>query len=117
LLESGWVSPQYGRRVEAPVVSWTQHGTGRQEILTFSLPAKIGIEVVREIEAMTGGRGFGLSRRGGEDLLFVRGTAPVIEGPGVQSDADWLWLHRDASGRVLEYVAIGAGSAPSFTTS
>jgi hypothetical protein len=55
--------------------------------------------------------------RGGEDLLFVRGTAPVIEGPGVQTDADWLWLRRDAAGRVLEYVAIGAASAPSFTTS
>jgi hypothetical protein len=32
-------------------------------------------------------------------------------------DADWLWLCRDAAGRVLEYVAIGAASAPSFTTS
>jgi hypothetical protein len=117
VVDRGWVSPQYGRRMEAPVVTWTQRGTGRQEILTFILPVKSGIEAVREIDAMTGGRGFGLHRRGGEDLLFVRGTAPVMEGQGVQADAEWLWLRRDASGRVLEYVAIGAASAPSFTTS
>ena len=113
----GRVSPQYGRCVEAPVATWTQRGSARQEIVTFILPARAGVVAVAELQGIRGGSGFALSRRGEEDLLLVRGEAPVLEGQGVRTDADWLWLHRDASGRVLEYVAIGAGSAPSFTTS
>jgi uncharacterized heparinase superfamily protein len=116
-VSGGWVSPQYGHREEAPVVTWTQRGTGRQEILTFILPSECGIEAVHEVEGIRGGRGFALQRRGGEDLLLVRGTAPMLEGQGVQTDADWLWLRREVSGRVPEYVAIGASIAPSFTTS
>jgi hypothetical protein len=72
---------------------------------------------VAELQGIRGGSGFALSRRGEEDILLVRGEASGLEGQGVRTDADWLWLRRDASGRVLEYVAIGAGSAPSFTTS
>jgi uncharacterized heparinase superfamily protein len=113
----GRVSPQYGRCVEAPVAAWTQRGSARQEIVTFILPAGAGVEAVAELQGIRGGRGFALSRRGEDDILLVRGKTPVLEGPGVRTDADWLWMRRDASGRVLEYVAIGAGSAPSFTTS
>ena len=106
-----------GRRVEAPTITWTQRGSAHQEILTFILPVGSEVEAVEEIPGVGGGRGFALHRRSGKDLLLVRDTAPVVEAPGVHTDADWLWLHRDASGRIGEYVAIGADSAPSFTTS
>lgn len=115
-VDRGWVSPQYGRREEAPVVTWSQHGDGPQEIVTFLLPQGHVSGTVEELATVRGGRGFAIRRSGGEDLLFVREMAPVLEGPGVRTDADWLWLRRDADGHVGEYVAIGASSAPSFTT-
>lgn len=104
----GWVSPQYGRREPARVIVWRQHGTGPQEIVTFLLPIRHATDTeVRELAGVSRGRGFVVRTGVTEDLLLVGDGGPLA-GPGVETDAVWLWLRRDAAGRVLEYVAVDA---------
>lgn len=104
----GWVSPQYGRRERSRVLVWRQDGTGDQEIVTFVLPTHGSTHPdVRELTRVLGGRGFALRVQGAEDLVLVGDGGP-LSADGVETDAEWLWLRRDGTGRVIEYVAVDA---------
>lgn len=107
-IEDGWVSSQYGQREQSRVIVWRQDGVGPQEIVTVLLPTAVADAETRELGDAQGGRGFLVRRSGGEDLLIVGDGGPVSVAR-VETDASWLWLRRDASGQVLEYVAIDAG--------
>lgn len=108
VVEDGWVSRQYGLRESSRIIIWRQSGTGPQEIVTFLLPTDHAADPdVRELADVQGGRGFLIRARGADDLLLVGDGGP-LSATGVQTDAEWLWLRRDAEGRVLEYVAIDA---------
>ena len=108
-VEDGWVSAQYGSRERAPAIAWNQAGTGPQEVITFLLPQR-QVAGVREMADIRGGRGFVLDGRGATDYLLV-GESGTLASTDIETDAEWLWLRRDAAGRVMEYVAITASFA------
>ncbi len=113
-VDDGWVSRQYGSRTPSRVITWRQHGTGAQELVTFLFPEpsserRIAGEA-REVADVAGGRAFVVRTRQTEDLLLL-GDGRPLRTEGVETDAEWLWLRHDRSGQLADYIAIGASRA------
>jgi hypothetical protein len=90
----GWVSPCYGKRVSAPVCTFSGTIEGTQDFVTFLLPERARETSAREIEAV-GARAFETTSRDVRDiLLMAEGT--LAESRQVTSDFEWAWLRYEA---------------------
>jgi hypothetical protein len=83
----GWVSPCYGKRVEAPVCTYSATIEGTRAFVTFLMPE--GEASAREVEAV-GGRAFEAKSRGVRDILLMAEGA-LAESAQVASDFEWAW--------------------------
>jgi uncharacterized heparinase superfamily protein len=90
----GLVSPCYGRRVAAPVCTFSATALGAQDFVTFLLPERARETSAREIEAV-GGRAFETNSRGVRDILLIS-EGESAESARVASDFEWAWLRYDA---------------------
>jgi len=90
--ESGWVSPCYGQKFEAPVAAYSVTVNGPSECLTVMIPAGNEECSVERIEAV---HGTALRINYGErhDLLLSRGTGKSgsAETERFFSDFDFTW--------------------------
>ncbi|HEU4630401.1 MAG TPA: heparinase II/III-family protein, partial [Gemmatimonadaceae bacterium] len=106
-VEHDWVSPIYGRREPADLCILRRQGEGAQELVTMLLPAIQGRVAPTRALAVAGGRGVAVARASGEDWVLL-GDGGALTCDDVRTDARWLWLRRDGSGRVVEWAAVGA---------
>ncbi|HEX5830792.1 MAG TPA: heparinase II/III-family protein, partial [Gemmatimonadaceae bacterium] len=103
----GWVSPTYGHRDRAPVITAARQGLGAHDVVIWMLPRRAPWRGARPVALpCEGGCAFVLRGEGVEDLVLLGGGGALRAG-GVETDAEWLWLRRrpDGSG---ECVSIGA---------
>ena len=110
----GWVSPRYGAREPADVLTRRREISGAYDSFTFVLPlavaARRGAEL-SELETESGGRAFELRRAGRRDLLLVgSGRDGEVRAAGVSSDFDWAWLSFSEAAGALEEFAVVGGS-------
>ena len=108
-VEDGWVSPCYGQRVAAPVLSLLARAEGAHEFITFMIPhaaAMLSEAVVREHTA-TGGRLFEVRQKDFCDNLAL-GDGDLVEGERFHSDFVWSWVRfSNEDARVEEVLLIG----------
>jgi hypothetical protein len=93
---SGWFSPQYGQRIEAPTWHFGSETHGSTCFVSFLVPATAVQRQVRveEIPA-AGGQGFVIQCGSSRDLLLLRDQQNVAAGD-IESDFEWTWLrHQD----------------------
>jgi uncharacterized heparinase superfamily protein len=105
------VSPRYGHRVTAPILSWTCRGRERAEVVTFLLPVAPGapaVPHVTELEQSGPGRAFAVRAPAGIDLLLLASGGIVADGHAVDTDAAWLWLRFAPDGELRDWIAIDA---------
>jgi uncharacterized heparinase superfamily protein len=94
-----WVSPSFGVRERSAVGVYETAGEGAQEVVTALVPAALGVSAVELPAAEGGGRALTVEHAAGYDLVLLGAGAgmPSAAG-GVESDADVVWLRRDAAG-------------------
>jgi hypothetical protein len=91
-MERGWVSPCYGERRPAPVLSFSATGTEAQEFVTFLVPrsAQSPGARVREVRAANG-RAFEFYDGEARDLLMI-GDGRRLQSSEIASDFEWTWM-------------------------
>ncbi|HKS28524.1 MAG TPA: hypothetical protein VJS44_11920, partial [Pyrinomonadaceae bacterium] len=88
----GWVSECYGRRVKAPVWTFSAEAKGEREFVSFLVPEA----TVREIECI-GGRAYEMRRGSMRDLLLTAGEGERVEAASIASDFEWTWARFEGS--------------------
>jgi hypothetical protein len=91
-LTSDWVSPQYGRKVEATACTFRARANGTTDIASFVMP--VGRSLPRVSSSMPGI--YEVSINGMRDSICIGAFAD-----GIETDAAWAWVRRDATTGML----------------
>ncbi|MFL5578508.1 MAG: alginate lyase family protein [Gemmatimonadaceae bacterium] len=94
--EEAWVSPSFGVRERSAACVYDTEGEGAQEVVTALLPTSVAAAAA---DAGDGARALTLEHASGYDLVLLgAGAGATARFDGVESDADVVWLRRDAGG-------------------
>ena len=112
-VEEGWVSPVFGARMTAPVVSWRFRDAAAVDAVTVLVPLG-DRHALGRFERVPSARGAVWVGRGAgfEDVLGmvdVDAAAGAVQGGGIESDSQLVWLRR-MSGQPVEFVMIDGGT-------
>ncbi|MGI8467695.1 MAG: alginate lyase family protein, partial [Pyrinomonadaceae bacterium] len=90
--KEGWVSPCYGKRVDAPFLQFVSNGIGSQEFFTFLLPTNSLMDKPEVFETeISGGRAFVVEYRDYRDLLIFGDGAQIIRTEFFDTDFRFFW--------------------------
>lgn len=108
--KESWVSPVYGKRINAPFLRYASKGVSSQEFFTFMIPTDPLLSVPPEVfeTEITGGRAFVINYRNYRDLLvFTDGAAGVVRTEFFDTNFRFLWA-RLSEGETIpdEYVLV-----------
>jgi hypothetical protein len=103
-----WRSVAYGARREAPSLSYSTTGTGRQSAVTLLVP---GAARSRSLFEATGGASVEIVGSQFHDTVVRRGGAAVLELAGVTSDAECAIVSRSTDGNAERIFLLGASYA------
>ncbi len=107
--KESWVSPCYGRKVNAPFLRFVSKGIGSQEFFTFMMPTDSSFNAPEVFETdVIGGRAFVIKYRDYNDLfVFGDGNGQTIRTEFFDTNFKFLWA-RLSEGEALpeEFVMI-----------
>lgn len=90
--KESWVSPIFGKKVNAPFLRYISEGVGSQEFFTFLLPNDSMFEKPEVFETeVSGGRAFVVNYRGYQDILVFADNEALIRTELFDSDFRFLW--------------------------
>lgn len=91
--KESWVSPCYGKRVNAPFLRFVSKGIGSQEFFTFMMPTDQGFKAPEVFETQVfGGRAFVIKYRDYNDLfVFSDGNGQPIRTEFFDTNFRFLW--------------------------
>ena len=107
--KESWISTCYGKKINAPFVSFISHGAGSQEFFTFLMPTYEHLEKPEILETpLVGGRAFVVKYLGYYDLFVFADGENVVRTELFNTNFRFLWS-RLSAGEILpeEYVLIG----------
>jgi hypothetical protein len=111
--KESWISNNYGKRINAPLLRYVSRGTGAQEFFSFCLPATRGFARPEIFEtAVTGGRAFVINYRGYWDLfVFADEDGDVVRTELFNTNFRFFWA-RLSQGETVpdEFVMVGGSS-------
>lgn len=106
----GWISDNYGKKVNAPFFRFVSKGTGSQEFFSFMVPAERGFARPEVFETdVYGGRAFVINYRGYWDLfVFADANGQVVRTEIFNTDFRFFWARLGHGEQVPEeFVMIG----------
>ena len=91
--KESWVSTCYGKRINAPFLSFVSNGKGSQEFFTFLMPTDVGFEAPEVFETnIIGGRAFVIKYRDYNDLfVYADGNGELIRTEFFDTNFRFLW--------------------------
>ncbi len=106
---NGWVSLNYGKRTNAPLVRFVSSGLGSQEFFTFMLPCDAGLPAPEVFETeVSGGRAFVIDYRGYQDLFVFADVEQIVRTELFNTNFRFLWARLSAGEELPEeFVLIG----------
>jgi hypothetical protein len=111
-LESGWVSPAYGRRVPASVIRSdfeVDHAGSHVTLITSDGPEGCRLSGVSSHGLATGWK---VDRGGrGRDTFLHNPERAACQVEGISTDAPFMWVRRDSTGDATEIAVVGGGYA------
>lgn len=100
---NGWISPCYGKRINAPLLRFVSGGHGSQEFFTFMLPSDAGLPAPEVFETeVSGGRAFVIDYRGYQDLFVFADTAQIVRTEIFNTNFRFLWARLSAGEELPE---------------
>lgn len=110
--EEDWVSPCYGSRVAARVLTFEAEGEGPQDFLTVVLPRAAGAGAARVSSMKGGGSAHFLEVSNGEarDFLVVGRAGQHVSAGQFTTDFAWTWARLTPDARLSEVVLVGGGT-------
>ena len=95
--KESWISPCYGKRINAPFLRFISKGAGPQEFFTFLLPSEIGFEAPEVFETeLNGGRAFVIKYRDYNDLFVLTDGEQIIRTEFFNTNFQFLWARLSA---------------------
>lgn len=108
--KESWISNSYGKKMNAPFLTFASKGAGIQEFFTFVLPSENGFAKSEVYETnITGGRAFVVKYRDYADLfLFADSAEEVVRTEFFNTNFQFFWA-RLSEGETVpeEFVMIG----------
>lgn len=91
--KESWVSPCYGKKVNAPFLRFVSKGIGSQEFFTFMMPTDQGFNTPEVFETQVfGGRAFVIKYRDYNDLfVFADGNGQPVRTEFFDTNFRFLW--------------------------
>ncbi|NJM52025.1 MAG: hypothetical protein HC846_00735 [Blastocatellia bacterium] len=91
--KESWVSPCYGKKVNAPFLRFVSKGIGSQEFFTFMMPTDQGFNAPEVFETQVfGGRAFVIKYRDYNDLfVFADGNGQPVRTEFFDTNFRFLW--------------------------
>lgn len=111
-VEQGSVSPVFGRREPAPVVSWRFERADTIDAVSVIVPLDGASDTTvpgRFARAAAAGGTIWTGRGTGFDDVLGVADGGALQGEGIETDCRIVWLRR-AAGRILEFVMIDGGT-------
>jgi hypothetical protein len=108
--KESWISDIYGRKTNAPFLSFTSKGTGAQEFFTFFLPLPNDEQKPEIFETgVAGGRAFVIRFRGYSDLfVFADSSEQIVRTEIFNTNFRFLWARMSAGEQLPEeFVMVG----------
>ena len=106
---NGWISQNYGKRTNAPLVRFVSNGRGSQEFFTFMLPTDSLTNAPEVFETeVSGGRAFVIDYRGYHDLFVFADQDQIVRTEIFNTNFRFLWSRLGVSDELPEeFVLIG----------
>ena len=107
--KESWVSPCYGKRVNAPFLRFVSKGIGAQEFFTFLLPNEAGFNAPEVFETeVGGGRAFVINYRDYKDVFVFADGEQIVRTELFNTNFRFLWARLNADEDLPEeFVLIG----------
>lgn len=107
--KESWISPCYGKRVNAPFLRFVSKGIGAQEFFTFLLPNEIGFTAPEVFETeVSGGRAFVIKYREYQDIFVFTDGEQVVRTELFNTNFRFLWARLSADEDLPEeFVLVG----------
>lgn len=106
-----WISDNYGRKANAPLMRFTSNGTGAQEFFTFFLPTESGAAAMPEVfeQTVAGGRAFAVKYRGYLDLfVFADAGGEIVRTEIFNTNFRFFWARLSEDEQIPEeFVMVG----------
>jgi len=107
--KESWISPCYGKRVNAPFLRFVSKGIGSQEFFTFLLPNEEGFTAPEVFETeVSGGRAFVIKYRDYRDVFVYADGEQIVRTELFNTNFRFLWARLSADEDLPEeFVMVG----------
>ena len=107
--KESWISPCYGKRVNAPFLRFVSKGIGAQEFFTFLLPNESGFTAPEVFETeVIGGRAFVVNYRDYRDVFVFADGEQIVRTELFNTNFRFLWARLSVDEDLPEeFVLIG----------
>ena len=107
--KESWISPCYGKRVNAPFLRFVSKGVGAQEFFTFLLPNEKGFTAPEVFETeVSGGRAFVIKYRDYQDIFVFTDGEQIVRTELFNTNFRFLWARLSANEDLPEeFVLVG----------
>jgi hypothetical protein len=107
--KESWISPCYGKRVNAPFLWFVSKGIGSQEFFTFLLPNEVGFTAPEVFETqVSGGRAFVIKYRDYHDVFVFADGDQIVRTELFNTNFRFLWARLSADEDLPEeFVMVG----------